>query len=313
MASLKISIECRSGLRQKHNEMFETVAGLLFTIGDYEIQIIILELLMRFGVQENEKTAKQFLKNENLAVRFRQIQRKSFEPMARPLLNALNIENNSAVKSFPCRFMKAGERIVQKPPEKTYDQLWIDFNLGSKIIRIYCMKHPSIATDGKWDSLAIEGADILRFDINKNPKNGTQVLNIELTKAACLLFDSSHVSVFPGSKVVMEFDLRIPIKETMRLVCPTTHDDSASDNISIRSSIQLHRIDLSMTPTQQRKLSKTAAADPMPHMTEIYPTNVLTTGLTEKVSVIKESPVDKHTEVSYLNAIGLQRTGTYSQ
>ena len=312
MASLKISIECRSGLRQKHNEMFETVAGLLFTIGDYEIQIIILELLMRFGVQENEKTAKQFLKNENLAVRFRQIQRKSFEPMARPLLNALNFEYNSAVKSYPCRFMKAGERVVQKPPEDSYDQLWIDFNLGSKIIRIYCLKHPSIATDGKWDSLAIEGADILRFDISKNLKTGTQVLNIDLTKAACLLFDSSHVSVFPGSKVIMEFDLRIPIKETMRLICPTNHDDS--DNISIRSSIQLHRIDLSMTPTQQRKLAKTAVADPMLHITGSDATNVLTTkGLTEKVSAIKVSPVDKQAEVSYLNAIGLQRTGTYSQ
>ena len=47
------------------------------------------------------------------------------------------------------------------------DELWVDFNLVPKVIRVYCQKHPSVDMDIKWDSMAIEASDIGRFDIDK--------------------------------------------------------------------------------------------------------------------------------------------------
>ena len=47
------------------------------------------------------------------------------------------------------------------------DELWVDFNLVPKVIRVYCQKHPSVDMDIKWDSMAIETSDIGRYDVNR--------------------------------------------------------------------------------------------------------------------------------------------------
>ena len=54
-----------------------------------------------------------------------------------------------------------------KPMDDGCDELWVDFNLVPKVIRVYCQKHPSVDMDIKWDSMAIEASDIGRFDIDR--------------------------------------------------------------------------------------------------------------------------------------------------
>ena len=63
--------------------------------------------------------------------------------------------------------MKVGNREILKPMDDGCDELWVDFNLVPKVIRVYCQKHPSVDMDIKWDSMAIEASDIGRFDINR--------------------------------------------------------------------------------------------------------------------------------------------------
>ena len=63
--------------------------------------------------------------------------------------------------------MKVGNREILKPMDDGCDELWVDFNLVPKVIRVYCQKHPSVDMDIKWDSMAIEASDIGRFDIDR--------------------------------------------------------------------------------------------------------------------------------------------------
>ena len=54
----------------------------------------------------------------------------------RPLLNQLNAGPNSLVRSFPCKNLRVGSREVMKPQDVQYEHLYIDFNLGPKLIRV---------------------------------------------------------------------------------------------------------------------------------------------------------------------------------
>ena len=109
-------------------------------MGDYEAQITIVELLMRFGGQENMQVAKYWFQSDELANMFSQIQRKRFEIQSRLLLNTLNRRFGvwGLVRSFPCKKMWVGQREILKPIDDGCDELWVDFNLVPKIIRVYC-------------------------------------------------------------------------------------------------------------------------------------------------------------------------------
>ena len=96
----------------------------------------------------------------------------------RVLLNGLNRRFGiwGLVRSFPCKKMKVGNREILKPMDDGCDELWVDFNLVPKVIRVYCQKHPSVDMDIKWDSMAIEASDIGRFDIDK--LQGKQLISL---------------------------------------------------------------------------------------------------------------------------------------
>ena len=85
------------------------------------------------------------------------------------LLNAINRRYGvwGLVRSFPCKKMMVGRREILKPPDEGCDQLYVDFNLVPKVIRIYCRKHHTVEMDIKWDSMTIEASDVNHYDINK--------------------------------------------------------------------------------------------------------------------------------------------------
>ena len=60
VASLKISTECRVGVRKKNEALFHRLVSQMTQLGDYEAQITIVELLIRFGGQEDLVVAKQW-------------------------------------------------------------------------------------------------------------------------------------------------------------------------------------------------------------------------------------------------------------
>ena len=202
-------------------------------MGDYEAQITIVELLMRFGGQENMQVAKYWFQSDELANMFSQIQRKRFEIQSRLLLNTLNRRFGvwGLVRSFPCKKMWVGQREILKPIDDGCDELWVDFNLVPKIIRVYCHKHPtSVDMDVKWDTMGIEASEISKYQITKTQDGSNNWnLKIELTKHGYLLFDSSALSQFPGFNVDIVFGNDIPIKETMQKLI----NDASSQQQSI--------------------------------------------------------------------------------
>ena len=52
-------------------------------LGDYEAQITIVELLIRFGGQQDVAVAKEWFQTDELATIFSKIERKSFEVQSR--------------------------------------------------------------------------------------------------------------------------------------------------------------------------------------------------------------------------------------
>ena len=115
---------------------------------------------MRVGVQTDVGTSERYFPNNTSASLFRRLDRKTFEPgkfhptlvelnahiialilfahfsECRPLLNQLNAGPNSLVRSFPCKNLRVGSREVMKPQDVQYEHLYIDFNLGPKLIRV---------------------------------------------------------------------------------------------------------------------------------------------------------------------------------
>ena len=99
----------------------------------------------------------------------------------------------------------------------------------------------------------IQAEDILRYEVSKNSSNNGQTLTIDLAKDGYLLFDSTAVSKFPGFTVSIEFDIRLPIGETMKCISLPAHNESTGD-ASIKSSIQVRRINInSSEPKTQSK------------------------------------------------------------
>ena len=83
VASLKISADCRTGIRNKNGTLFLQLVSQITELGDYEAQITILELLIRFGGQQDMPLARQWFKSEEMAIMFSKIERKCFEVQAR--------------------------------------------------------------------------------------------------------------------------------------------------------------------------------------------------------------------------------------
>jgi hypothetical protein len=108
ITSLQISAECRTGVRKKHETLVLKVAHKIFTLGDYETQLVLLELMMRLCGQEDPVVAKTWFRSDELTKMFCQIKKQSFEPQARPFLNTLNKScgAKARVKSIACKRMK---------------------------------------------------------------------------------------------------------------------------------------------------------------------------------------------------------------
>ena len=237
IASLKISQDCRFGVLNKYEPYFVRLTKMIPYLGDYEAQIMTIEVLIRFCAQQDFLLVSKLFKDENLATNFAKIERKRFEAQCRPLLNAINkkLGNKALVRSYPCQNMKVGMREIRKPLENDYHELWIDFNISSKVIRVYCQKQPTQDVNTKWDSMAIEASDILKYNIH--PSNGTKILTIQLIKEGYLLFDSSAESRFPGFQVTMQFRSNTPIQETMQELSnksvhsPWTPSDQGSQDL----------------------------------------------------------------------------------
>ena len=208
--------EQRLVLRDKFQEEIGNIARQLPKLGDYEHQILILEFLIRYQVREDKDLITKSL-GEDLGSKFCQISKKTFESDARPFLNAVN-EKNGLIVSLPCHRAFVATREIQPPPAKGYKSLWVDFQYGSKSIRIYCKLHSLADQSGKWDSFVIDAKDIVSYLILG--KEQTRSLHkITVAKECYAMFDATTLSQFPGREVTLEFDKGLPVQQCIEKLC----------------------------------------------------------------------------------------------
>ena len=203
-------------LRKKFNGIFEEIAPRMLRAGDYEQQIIILELFMRYKVREDQEAAIRYF-GESRGKAFSKMSRKSFESDARPFLNEIN-EKNPRISSLPCHRAVVGARQIQPPSAEGYKSLWVDFQLGSKQIRIYCKLDYSLDKgEGKWDSLVIHASEVLNYDVVEGAVRN--LLRITVSKEVFTMFDVSNCSQFPGREIKLEFQKNLPVRQCMERLC----------------------------------------------------------------------------------------------
>lgn len=219
-------------LRRKFQEKIGNIAKGLAKKGDYEHQILILEFLIRYQAREDRETVRKWF-GDNLGLKFCQISKKTFESDARPFLNAVN-ENNPNIVSLPCHRAVVGAREIQPPPAKGYQSLWVDFQYGSKAIRIYCKLHPSVGQEtSKWDSLVIEASDIVSYCVEEG--EARYLHKITVARECYVMFDATMLSQFPGREVKLEFEKDLPVRQSIETLCchlsVTTNSSQTSGDV----------------------------------------------------------------------------------
>ena len=242
-------IERRRALIKNQDQNVRKLVHKIFQMGDYEKQIVVLEFLIRFQGLGDPKPYISLFGNKYLADQFSGFRKSEFESDARPFLNKINA-NNSFIVSLPCENAFVASREIKKPPAPGYKSLWIDFQYGSKSIRVYCMKHQTLGQDGKWDSLLIEAADILSYKVTKG---ATTTLIMSLAREGYLMFDASCLTQFPGYIVKMEFQPNLlgAVQQSIAKLCPSLSrsivESESDDSSAVASSL-----------TRQVSLSKSA-------------------------------------------------------
>ena len=134
---LKIPMENRKVVFDSHGQEFESLVDCLYNCGDYDMQVTVIETLLRFTTKVVRRKMvsawfPNYVKAQSLFLGI-----KDFESDCRNFLSHFNdgLSDKKLVWSFPMMFCTAEGRILGKPEEIA--EFWIDFNLGPGTISFY--------------------------------------------------------------------------------------------------------------------------------------------------------------------------------
>ncbi|KAL8606372.1 hypothetical protein ACOMHN_020526 [Nucella lapillus] len=144
---------------------------LIFDIGDYEFQVCIMEVLFRLLPRKlRQKYSSEFVGKPEVLRAFLAVKDSCFEVDCRNFLNSLNLtprEQDRRVCSFPCHKITFGSIELQKPSDDGYSDFWLDVNLGSRRMVIFCenahLSSQASVSEDCWDTVSVWSADILKF------------------------------------------------------------------------------------------------------------------------------------------------------
>ncbi|XP_076440422.1 uncharacterized protein LOC143279948 isoform X2 [Babylonia areolata] len=136
---------------------------LVHDAGDYEIQVGLMEFLFRLMPQKiRPKYSPGLIEHPKIQEAFAAVRDSYFEVDCRKFLNQLNIDQGIRRKvfSYPCLSVTLGNVQLQKPCDMGYDEFWLDVNMESKRILIFCENIQSSSQimsidDEFWDTVSI--------------------------------------------------------------------------------------------------------------------------------------------------------------
>ena len=119
------------------NTSFEGIVDHLYNCGDFDFQVTIVEVLLRFTTKSirAEKVTNWFPNYVKLQSAFINI--KEFEVDCRTFLNLFNegLVDQAKVMSFKVLNVSVNDQVLMKPADLHH--FWVDFNLGSEAISFY--------------------------------------------------------------------------------------------------------------------------------------------------------------------------------
>ncbi|CAL1536543.1 unnamed protein product, partial [Lymnaea stagnalis] len=215
-------------LTNKHvTDKLKTICKSLATFGDFELQVCIIEYLFRL-IPKSVRThlIRESIEGDVLASEFLNIRDSCFETDCRVFLNKLNLQNPrdcGRVYSVPAQFVKIDGEKIFKPSDHGYDDFWIDFNVGSKRIGIFCepnfLSSQQSQEEMLWEIISIWSQDVKKYAVTV--KNKISQITVELLPGAQMLVNrkelQSHLIVilFSGEcdiKKILDATLKSQVK-----------------------------------------------------------------------------------------------------
>ncbi|XP_076462098.1 uncharacterized protein LOC143294607 [Babylonia areolata] len=158
---------------EKLKQMFQ----MIFDIGDYEFQVCIMEFLFRLLPRKlRQKYSSHLIEDSDILRTFLALKDSCFEVDCRKFLNHLNRipreeDRKTAlafrVCSFPCQKITLGPMELQKPCDEGYTDFWLDVNLGSRRLVIFCenahLSSQASMSEDCWDTVSVWFSDVHKF------------------------------------------------------------------------------------------------------------------------------------------------------
>ncbi|KAF2368313.1 hypothetical protein FHG87_000931 [Trinorchestia longiramus] len=160
----------RGSFRNANIIQFFELPRSLESAGDYDFQTSLLEILFRLS-SFSERTAgvSQWFPQLPCTHQALFTRIHDFDPDCRRFLNAYNnlLGSGRLVHTFAATSLTIGCLKVQKPSLASYEQLWVDFNLGSSTLSVLCDKtDPGVSTPKRmWETLVVYEDEVVRSEL----------------------------------------------------------------------------------------------------------------------------------------------------
>ncbi|KAK3611511.1 hypothetical protein CHS0354_016442 [Potamilus streckersoni] len=193
-------------------------------------------------------------------------------------------EMSSRVFSIPCISAHLGQKQLRKPSDSGYDQFWVDFNVGSERISVFCEQDKSECQESQeddfWETISISKPDMRRCFSYEIP--GKFVVNFELIAPLCEIYPSQQNIHESTMKIEFPIEYTSIIEEALKR---TFRLEDQSSNKQRKVSVVSEVVNISRieeSPIQQAE--KFSSADICPP-TQVSTSSQVSTTTKRKVSV----------------------------
>ncbi|XP_026218733.1 synaptonemal complex protein 2-like isoform X2 [Anabas testudineus] len=149
---------------QNQNQILSQVAAAVLTVGDYELQVSLLEALCRLTPRKaREQRANQWFPTRDISSAFCDIRDGDFEVDCRRFLNFINCYHGDQrrVYTLPCLRAFLDSTQLFRPKDEKLDEFWIDFNLGSGCVSFFIDEPQGFL----WGSMHLQREDLDHYSL----------------------------------------------------------------------------------------------------------------------------------------------------
>ncbi|KAL5017597.1 hypothetical protein ScPMuIL_007186 [Solemya velum] len=189
----------------------------------YEFQVGLIEFLFRIIPRKyRQGWAEAIFKNELVQSNFQQIRDSDFETDCRLFLKQLNesLGRKARVYSVPCSYAQLGNMELMKPSDPGYTDFWVDFNLGSQRISLFCEQLPSASQNTSqdedlWETITANKGDIESYSYASFLQDDGRKLRVKLLYKTAVEDSFPSIVGANGKELSIVFDSSCPVLEPL--------------------------------------------------------------------------------------------------